>query len=59
MHLFQDRHAPDNIAPVMDESQDFDVVGGYENGTHTVIRFKRKWETCDQAQASTNKAVAV
>lgn len=31
----------------MDGSQDYTLMLGYENMTHTVIRFKRSLDTCD------------
>lgn len=33
--------------PVVDPSQDYVLLLGYENATHTVLRFKRKLDTCD------------
>ncbi|XP_058465517.1 MOXD1 homolog 2-like [Malaya genurostris] len=47
--LLQDRHirAESDGDPVVDSSQDYTVLLGYENVTHTVIRFKRNLETCD------------
>ena len=27
---------------------DYRVLGGVQNGTHTAIRFARKWDTCDE-----------
>lgn len=35
--------------PVVDSSQDYVLLLGYENQTHTVLRFKRKLDTCDVA----------
>jgi dimethyladenosine transferase 1 len=48
MTLFQDRYATDRDEPEVDQSQDYEMLLGYENGTHTVIRFRRKYDTCDQ-----------
>uniref|UniRef100_A0A182MXM9 DOMON domain-containing protein n=1 Tax=Anopheles dirus TaxID=7168 RepID=A0A182MXM9_9DIPT len=46
----QDRHirpdSPDG-EPIVDPSQDYTLLLGYENTTHTVIRFKRNLDTCD------------
>ncbi|KAI8520192.1 hypothetical protein Bbelb_034490 [Branchiostoma belcheri] len=42
-----DRYADGNAQPIEDESQDWELVSGYENGTHTVLRFNRKLTTCD------------
>lgn len=46
---FQDRHVKKtgDIEPVVDPSQDYTLLLGYENATHTVMRFKRKLDTCD------------
>lgn len=33
--------------PFVDPSQDYILLLGYENATHTVMRFKRKLDTCD------------
>ncbi|XP_017843398.2 MOXD1 homolog 2 [Drosophila busckii] len=46
---FQDRHVTRNgdTEPVVDPSQDYMLMLGYENATHTVLRFKRKLDTCD------------
>ena len=34
---------------MVDPSQDYFLLHGYENATHTVLRFKRKLDTCDTA----------
>ncbi|XP_011297575.1 MOXD1 homolog 2 [Fopius arisanus] len=47
VHL-QDRHVKDsNKDPQMDSSQDYYLLLGYENKTHTVLRFTRSYDTCD------------
>ncbi|XP_049295194.1 MOXD1 homolog 2-like [Anopheles funestus] len=49
-HVYlQDRHIrPDSDGePIVDSSQDYTLLLGYENTTHTVIRFKRNLDTCD------------
>lgn len=45
----QDRHMKRNgdNEPFVDPSQDYTLLLGYENSTHTVLRFKRKLDTCD------------
>lgn len=43
----KDRHATENKTPEEDESQDYKLLGGYSNDTHTVLRFARPWITCD------------
>ncbi|XP_050717468.1 DBH-like monooxygenase protein 1 isoform X2 [Eriocheir sinensis] len=45
-----DRYAHGETTPVVDHSQDMLVEGGYQNDTHTVIRFSRPWNTCDKSQ---------
>nr|CAI5864751.1 unnamed protein product [Callosobruchus analis] len=51
----KDRHvkpSPGNSAvdrePEVDPSQDYQLLLGYENNTHTVLRFRRKLDTCDR-----------
>ncbi|XP_076278554.1 DBH like monooxygenase olf413 [Lasioglossum baleicum] len=47
LHL-QDRHVKDTSKdPEMDSSQDYTLLLGYENKTHTVLRFYRRYNTCD------------
>ncbi|XP_071533457.1 DBH-like monooxygenase protein 1 [Panulirus ornatus] len=46
-HL-QDRHGEGNWLPSLDDSQDVVVHGGMQNDTHTVLRFSRLWNTCDE-----------
>lgn len=43
----QDRFASDRIEPLLDDQQDYKLLSGYENDTHTVLRFQRKYDTCD------------
>ena len=33
--------------PVVDTSQDYELLSGSENSTHTILRFRRKLNTCD------------
>ncbi|CAD7003232.1 unnamed protein product, partial [Ceratitis capitata] len=44
-----DRHIQTNgnAEPKVDPSQDYILMLGYENTTHTVLRFRRKLNTCD------------
>ncbi|XP_056635826.1 MOXD1 homolog 2 [Diorhabda sublineata] len=50
---FQDRHVKDSPGsaidrePEVDPSQDYQLLLGYENSTHTVLRFRRRLNTCD------------
>ncbi|CAH1233728.1 MOXD1 [Branchiostoma lanceolatum] len=50
-----DRYAEEKALPPEDESQDWDLLSGYENDTHTVLRFKRKLQTCDVKDRVINK----
>eukprot|EP00058_Branchiostoma_floridae_P019171 XP_002604660.1 hypothetical protein BRAFLDRAFT_94822 [Branchiostoma floridae] len=50
-----DRYAEANAQPAVDESQDWELVSGNENGTHTVLRFNRKLTTCDSKDRVINK----
>jgi hypothetical protein len=44
----QDAHAQDtNGAPIADPEQDCTLVGGRQNESHTVVRFRRALDTCD------------
>ena len=43
----QDRHGEHNGSPVVDASSDYLPLDGRRNGTHTVVRFSRQWDTCD------------
>ncbi|XP_063985800.1 MOXD1 homolog 1 [Diachasmimorpha longicaudata] len=51
-----DLHGLDtNAAPIIDQSQDVDVLGGSQNGTHTTITFSRSWQTCDPEDRHLNE----
>ncbi|CAH1233754.1 MOXD1 [Branchiostoma lanceolatum] len=50
-----DRYADEKALPPEDESQDWELLSGYENDTHTVLRFKRKLQTCDVRDRVINK----
>ncbi|XP_046406424.1 MOXD1 homolog 1-like [Ischnura elegans] len=45
VHL-EDCHATHNGAPLKDSQQDFILESGFQNDTHTVVRFRRAWVTC-------------
>lgn len=48
LFVMQDSHGPDtNGAPVADPEQDCTLVGGRQNESHTVVRFRRALDTCD------------
>ncbi|XP_064084123.1 DBH-like monooxygenase protein 1, partial [Macrobrachium nipponense] len=42
-----DRHATGNSVPEVDSSQDVQLLEGFQNETHTALRFSRPWYTCD------------
>ncbi|CAL1295085.1 unnamed protein product [Larinioides sclopetarius] len=44
---FQDRYAEGNFLPKIDEIQNWNLVSGSENDTHSVLIFRRKLDTCD------------
>ncbi|XP_066291636.1 DBH-like monooxygenase protein 1 homolog [Branchiostoma lanceolatum] len=50
-----DRYADAKAQPPVDESQDWELVSGYENETHTVLRFNRKLTTCDDKDRVINE----
>ncbi|KAF2357527.1 Copper type II ascorbate-dependent monooxygenase C-terminal [Trinorchestia longiramus] len=43
-----DMHGVRNGAPLLDDSQDVVLLSGRRNDTHTTLRFRRPWVTCDQ-----------
>ncbi|GIY34652.1 DBH-like monooxygenase protein 1 homolog [Caerostris darwini] len=45
---FQDRYGEGNFLPKIDEIQNWNLVSGRENDTHTVLIFRRKLDTCDK-----------
>jgi len=45
----QDRHGLGNLEPAVDRFQDWTIVAGYENGSHTVLHVSRPLDTCDPA----------
>lgn len=52
MLMVQDRHMKttgDSDEPFVDPQQDYELLLGYENATHTVMRFRRALNTCDRA----------
>ncbi|XP_064083983.1 DBH-like monooxygenase protein 1 [Macrobrachium nipponense] len=42
-----DRHETRNPVPEIDSSQDVQLLGGFQNETHTTLRFSRPWYTSD------------
>ena len=47
VHL-TDRHGLGNFLPPLDNSQDLELLMGYQNTSHTVVQFYRAWDTCDK-----------
>lgn len=51
-HFFlQDCHIKTHSStgePVPDQSQDYVLLKSSENATHTILRFRRKLDTCDE-----------
>ncbi|XP_059472365.1 MOXD1 homolog 2-like [Neocloeon triangulifer] len=49
--IFQDRHvSKGHVEPIVDASQDWELLRGMENDTHTVLTFRRAYDTCDRDQ---------
>ena len=44
---FQDRFADAEAIPPIDKQQDYELTGSEESGGKTVLKFKRKIDTCD------------
>lgn len=44
----QDRYAIGSSEPLRDTQENYSLLGGSENATHTILRFRRNYETCDQ-----------
>lgn len=36
-----------NGAPIQDDTQNYNIISGSQNGTHTQVEFSRELETCD------------
>ncbi|XP_067660203.1 DBH-like monooxygenase protein 1 homolog [Haliotis asinina] len=47
---FQDRHTIGFYEPITDDSQDWTLIAGFENGFGTVLKFSRALDTCDEKQ---------
>ena len=45
--FFQDRFADAKAIPPLDEQQDYELTGFQESGGKTLLKFKRKFDTCD------------
>lgn len=45
--FIKDLHGVGNSVPIEDERSDYELLWAEENEYHTTIRFRRKWDTCD------------
>ena len=45
--FMQDRHGVGNTEPVMDKSQDYELIAGSQSNGKTILKFKRKILACD------------
>lgn len=46
--LLQDCHGPESEdKTVADEVQNYELISGYQNDTHTTVEFRRQLDTCD------------
>lgn len=45
--FLQDRYAYKEGLPTLDSQQNWELLSGYENGSYTVLQFRRKLDTCD------------
>jgi hypothetical protein len=43
----KDCYSPDKVRPVIDAKQDWTLLDGAEVDGYTILKFKRKFETCD------------
>ncbi|XP_071096981.1 uncharacterized protein [Haliotis cracherodii] len=47
---FEDRHTIGYYEPIIDDSQDWTIIAGFENDFGTVLKFSRALDTCDEKQ---------
>ena len=47
-YKFKDRYALGETVPQIDESQDWHLLDGHQNSTHTVLKFTRPLISCDK-----------
>ncbi|KAK3101729.1 hypothetical protein FSP39_005907 [Pinctada imbricata] len=45
--FFKDRHSVEHAVPIVDKSQDWTLLLGFENSFGTILKFTRKIITCD------------
>lgn len=41
-------HGTENGQPILDTTQDLELLGGLEDESGTRILFRRKWDTCNE-----------
>ncbi len=45
--MLQDRHADGHVMPKVDAQQDYELISLKEKSGKTIMKFKRKFDTCD------------
>lgn len=45
--VFQDRFADEELLPPLDDEKNYELTGFEESDTKTVLKFYRKFDTCD------------
>ena len=55
----KDCHATGRTSPIVDKSQDYVLLGGAEVDGYTILKFKRKLITCDQANDMNIKVISL
>lgn len=47
--VIQDCHGADHEdLPITDDVQNYELISGYQNETHTNVEFRRQLDTCDR-----------
>ncbi|KAL9960044.1 hypothetical protein ACROYT_G033439 [Oculina patagonica] len=58
---FKDRHADGHVMPKVDAQQDYELISLKEKSGKTIMKFKRKFDTCDpqdnKIEAGTTKVI--
>ncbi len=57
--LLQDRFADKKALPPIDEQQDYELTGFQESGGKTVLKFKRKFDTCDPRDIKLEVSISI
>lgn len=60
LFFFQDCHGPefDDLA-VADDVQNYELISGYQNDTHTTVEFRRQLDTCDKQDFAIGVSYAI